>query len=119
MTTTKTPTASAISRLLRRAGFQRSNYGQQGVMWDEVTDGFNVWKTYHQNAPRQPYIAVQYIARTMRDNGAEWDGVKAEMLARLGEFAAVIESAGYHPVIRDRGGEPPWLTILTVVAEEG
>ena len=38
------------------------------------------------------------------------------MLVRLGEFAAVIENAGYHPVVRDRGDEPPWLTILTVVA---
>jgi len=114
----RVPTASGISRLLAAAGFERSTYGRPGVMSSEVTDGFSVWKSYHQNAPQQTFVAVQYIARTLLDSEAEWggtDGIKAEMLVRLGEFAAVIEDAGYHPVVRDRGDEPPWLTILTVV----
>ena len=119
MSTPKPPTPQAISRLLSAGGFDRSTYGDTGVMWNEATDGFNVWKSYHQNAPQQSFVAVQYIARTLRDTGADWGGIggtKAEMLVRLGEFAAVIEDAGYHPVVRDRGDEPPWLTILTVVA---
>ena len=118
MATSKPPTPQGVSALLKRAGFKRSTYGDKGVMWNEASDGFSVWKSHHQNAPQQPYIAVQYIARTLRDTGAEWggtDGIKAEMLVRLGEFATVIENAGYHPVVRDRGDEPPWLTILTVV----
>jgi len=113
----KQPTASAISRLLAKAGFARSTYGQPGVMWNEASDGFVVWKSYHQNTPTQCYVAVQHIARTLRDEMAEWADIKAEMLARLGEYAAAIEQAGYHPVVRDRGAEPPWLTILTTVSE--
>jgi hypothetical protein len=113
--TTRRPTASGISRLLAKAGYQRSTYGQPSVMWNEATDGFSVWKTHHRDNPQQPYVAVQYHARTLTNEMAEWRDIKAEMLTRLGEYATVIEKAGYHPLVRDRGDEPPWLTILTAV----
>ena len=113
----RAPAPQAISALLRRAGFERSNHGRPGVGYDEVSTGFVVWETRHRNAPRQPLVAVQhnvsgmFSART--DEG--WAAYLAEARARLEDYAGVIREAGYHVLVRDRGEEPPWLTVLTVV----
>lgn len=111
----KTATPQAISALLRRAGFERSTYGDKGVMWNEASTGFSVWRTYHQDVPQQPYVAVQHHIKDA--DYSDVDRVAyAEMRARLEEYAVVIRAAGYPALVRDRGDEPPWLTILTVAA---
>ena len=109
--TAKQPTAHAISALLRRSGFQRSTYGDRDVLWDDVTEGYSVWKTRHRDAPDHPYVAVQHV---IGGDAREWPERKREMRRRLEEYAAVIRDAGYAPLVRDRGDEPPWLTIMTV-----
>jgi len=119
MTTSKPPTPQAISRLLKAAGFERSTYGDTGVMWNEATDGFRVWKSCHHNTPQQPFVAVEHTVLALTNSDEEWVDLKTEMLVRLGEYAAVIEDAGYHPVIHDRGQDPPRLTIPILGAKEG
>jgi hypothetical protein len=115
--TTKPPTPQAISALLRKAGFTRSNYGAKGVMWNEASTGYSVWRTFHANDPDQPYIAVQHH---IREDGWEpdWPARKKEMRSRLEEYAAALRAAGYAALVRDRGSEPPWLTIMTVVSAQ-
>ena len=49
--TTKEPTPQGISALLRKAGFQRSSYGDKGVMWNEATPGYSVWKNLSRRPP--------------------------------------------------------------------
>jgi hypothetical protein len=110
---TKSPTPQGISALLRKAGFTRSNYGDKGVMLDDVTTGYSVWKTWHVNHPNQPYVAVQYLIKGL--GCLDWAEAKQDMLAHLEEYAAPLIEAGYAPLVRDRGDEPPWLTIMTVV----
>ena len=122
MSKPKTPTASGISRLLAAAGFKRSNWGGKGVMRNEASTGFSCWKSYHQDTPEQPYVAVQYVIAGSPPYVDDEDRAEryTEMRTRLGEYAAVIRDAGYPAMVRDRGTEPPWLTILTIVtAEEG
>lgn len=114
----RTPTPQAISALLCKAGFERSNHGCPGISYDEVSTGFVAWKAYHQNAPQQPYVAVQHnIAGMFGERTDEgWAAYLTEARARLEEYAGVVREAGYPAVVRDRGDEPPWLTVLTVAA---
>jgi hypothetical protein len=112
--TASQPTASGVSRLLAKAGFERSNYGNAGVMWNEATPGYKVWKSWHQNAPQQPFVAVMHVIRS-DDRGEDWKG---EMRAELERYAAVIRAHGWPALVRDRGDDPPWITILTVVADK-
>lgn len=115
MVTSKPPAPQGISALLKRAGFERSDTGQPGVMWHEASTGFSVWKTFHGNAPRQPYVAVQHHIRDADRSDEGWPGRQQEMRAMLDRYAEVLRTAGYPAFVRDRGKEPPWLTILTVV----
>ena len=120
--TPKTPTASGISRLLAKAGFERSNWGGKGVMRNETSTGFSCWKSYHHDHPQQPYVAVQHVIAGSPPyvDDEERSERHTEMRTRLGGYAAVIRDAGYPAMVRDRGQEPPWLTILTIItAEEG
>jgi hypothetical protein len=120
--TTRTPTPQAISALLRRAGCARSNYGSKGVMWNEATPGYKAWKTCHRDHPEQPYVAVLHVADRVAfpaGTDEEWRACVKECRAHLELYAGVIRRAGYAAVVRDRGQEPPWLTILTVVTDEG
>ena len=115
---TKQPTPQGISRLLAKAGFPRSSHGRPGVSYDEVTTGFTAWKTYHRDHPEQPYVAVQHdvegmFSRSLTDE--DWDAYLAEARARLEDYAKVVREAGFAALVRNRGSEPPWLTILTVV----
>jgi hypothetical protein len=117
-TSTKTPTASGISRLLSAAGFKRSTWGGKGVMWNEASTGFSCWKSYNQNTPQQPYVAAQHVIAGSPPYIDDEDRSEhyREMRARLEDYAKVLREAGYAALVRDRGAEPPWLTILTVVA---
>jgi hypothetical protein len=117
--TGRAPTPQGISRLLREAGFPRSDYGGKGVMRESASTGFIVWKTYHRDHPEQPYVAVQYIVKGMHATDEDWDGYMRLAPVMLGHYAEVIRAAGYAALVRDRGGEPPWLTILTVVKDSG
>ena len=115
----KQPTPQGISRLLAKAGFPRSSHGRPGVSYQEVTTGFVAWKTYHQNQPNQPYVAVQHDVEGMFSSSLtdeEWAAYLTEARARLEVYAKVIHEAGFAAVVRNRGSEPPWLTILTVVS---
>jgi hypothetical protein len=108
----------AISALLRKAGFERSTWGNAGVLYSDATTGYTAWKTHHQNAPQQPYVAVQHH---IKDDGwsPDWPARKREMRQRLEEYAAIIREAGYTPLVRDRGrDEPPWLIIMTAVSDK-
>lgn len=119
---TKQPTPQAISRLLAKAGFVRSNHGRPGVSYQEVTTGFVAWKTYHQSHPEQPYVAVQHDVEGMFSRGLtneDWNAYLAEARARLEDYAEVIREAGFAAMVRNRGDEPPWLTILTIVPGAG
>ena len=114
----KPPTPQGISALLRKAGFGRSDYGRQGVMWKEASPGYSVWRTYHHEHPDQPYVAVQHVVKGVRPglgDEEDWSAYVKEARSWLEKYAEVIREAGYAPVVRDRGTEPPWLTILTVV----
>lgn len=113
--TAKAPTPQAISALLKRAGFPRSNHGKPGVDYSEISTGFVCWKTFHKDAPQQPYVAVQYNVKGMHATDEDWEGYQRLATVMLEHYAEVIRAAGYAPVVRDRGQEPPWLTILTVV----
>lgn len=114
--TPRTPTPQSVSALLGKAGFERSNYGNAGVMWHEATTGYKVWKSYHQDSPQSPFVAVMHVIRR-DDRGEDW---QRDALAELERYAAVIRAAGWPALVRDQGEEPPWLTILTVVtAREG
>lgn len=119
--TTKTPTPQAISALLKRAGFERSDGGKAGVMWNEASTGYRVWKSWHSSTPQQPFIAVLHnIKDSYYADDEDRAAVYAEMRSSLERYAAVIRKGGYPAVVRDRGTEPPWITILTVVtAKEG
>lgn len=109
-------TASSVSALLRRSGFQRSNYGDTGVMRDETTPGYTAWKSYHQTNPHQPFIAVMHTtAEKAWGDDEAWSAHVAECKEHLEKYAEAIRAAGYKPVVRDRGSEPPWLIILTVI----
>lgn len=85
-------------------------------MWNEASTGFRVWKSYHQNAPQQPFVAVMHVIKDSHyaddEDRAE---VYREMRARLEGYAKVIRAHGYPALVRDRDTEPPWITILTVV----
>jgi hypothetical protein len=105
------PTPQGISRLLRKAGFTRSTYGDKGVMWNEASPGYSAWKTFHGDHSEHPYVAVQHVTRSEGD----WDERKAESRSWLEKYAAVLRGAGFAAVVRDRGTEPPWLIIMTVV----
>jgi hypothetical protein len=110
---TKQPTASAISALLRRSGFTRSTWGGKGVMYSDAATGYTAWKTHHKDAPQQPYVAVQHH---IKDDGTDdWPERKHEMLAQLEKYAQVLRLHGYHAMVRRRGDEPPWLIIMTAV----
>jgi hypothetical protein len=112
----KTPTPQDISRLLREAGFERSDSGQPGVMWNRASTGYRVWKSHHASAPQQPFVAVMHVIKDSHyADDEERTEVYREMRGRLEQYAAVIREAGYPALVRDRGTEPPWLTILTVV----
>lgn len=113
--TDKPPTPQGISALLRKAGFPRSDYGDKGVMYGSASTGFSVWKTHHRDHPGQPYVAVQYIVKGMLASDEDWEGYQRLATVMLGHYAEVIRTAGYPAVVRDRGQEPPWLTILTIV----
>ena len=113
---TTEPTPQAISRLLKKAGFPRSDYGDPGVMHGSASTGFSAWKTHHRDHPGQPYVAVQYIVRGMHAADGDWEGYLRLATVMLEHYAEVIRKAGYPALVRDRGQEPPWLTILTVVA---
>ena len=118
--TVKNPRPQGISRLLREAGFPRSTHGRPGVGYAEVSTGFVAWKTFHSDHPEQPYVAIQHNTEGMfadfrTDEG--WKAYLAEARARLEDYAGVLRDAGYHVLVRDRGGEPPWLTVLTVARE--
>ena len=69
----KAPTPQGISRLLRKAGFPRSDYGGEDY--------------------------------------------KKQAVAMLERYAEVIREAGYPALVRRRGQEPPWLTILTIAKD--
>jgi hypothetical protein len=112
----KQPAASAISALLRRSGFTRSTWGDKGVMYADATSGYTAWKTHHQNAPQQPYVAVRHH---IKDDGTEWPERKAQMLEQLERYAKVLRLHGYHALVRRRGrDEPPWLVIMTAVTDD-
>ena len=113
--TPRPPTPQGISALLRKAGFKRSDYGKPGVMWNMAMPGYSVWRTFHAGNPDQLYVAVQYVVgeSSAACTDEEWLGHLKECRAHLEEYAAAIRKAGYHPLVRDRGKEPPWLTILT------
>ena len=111
--TTKEPTPQGISALLRKAGFQRSSYGDKGVMWNEATPGYSVWKTFHGDHPGHPYVAVQHVTSSDPD----WGERKKESRSRLEEYAVVLREAGFAALVSDRGDEPPWLTIMTVLED--
>ena len=112
----KQPTASAISALLRRSGFTRSTWGSKGVMYADASTGYTVWKSHHQNAPQQPFVAVQYHVKS--DGWTpDWAERKAEMLTQLEKYARVLRLHGYTPLVRDRGDEPPWLMLMVAVGE--
>ena len=116
--TTKPPTPQGISRLLASAGFERSNHGKPGVMWNEVSTGFVCWKTYHHDYPDQPYIAIQHnVAGMFSDRTDEgWHAYRHEALSMLERYADVIREHGYHTLVRHQGrDELPQLSILTVV----
>jgi hypothetical protein len=110
----KAPTPQGISRLLRKAGFPRSDYGSKGVMWNEASTGFSVWKTHHRDHPGQPYVAVQYVVKGMHAAGDDWEDYLQLATAVLENYAEVIREAGYAPLVRLRDRERPWLTILTI-----
>ena len=120
MTAAKPPTPQGISALLKRAGFERSNHGKPGVGYGEVTTGFVCWKSHHAgDGPQQPYVAVQHDVEGMFNccgDKDEWAAYLREARYWLEKYARTVRRAGYAPVVRDRGSEPPWLTILTVVA---
>jgi hypothetical protein len=113
MTAIATP--QGISALLRKSGFARSDAGSSGVMADDASTGFTVWKTFHGNAPSQPYVAVQHLVKGMWTDRTDegWAAYQSEARTRLEAYAKVVRAAGYAPVVRDRGTEPPWLIILT------
>lgn len=113
MTTPKPPTPQGISALLKRAGFERSTWGKPGVGYTEASTGFVVWRTFHRDAPQQPYVAVKYISEGMKfSTDEEYNAYQREARARLEEYAAAVRGAGYAPVVRNRGDEPPWLTVI-------
>lgn len=115
--TAKTPTASAISALLRRSGFTRSTWGNAGVMYGDATTGYTAWKTHHRDAPQQPYVAVQHHIKTDRTD--DWPERKAEMLEQLERYAKVLRLHGYHALVRRHArDEPPWLVIMTAVTDK-
>jgi hypothetical protein len=114
---TPRPTPQGISRLLAKAGFERSTHGRPGVSYDQVSTGFVVWKTFHQDDPEHPYVAVQHdVSGMFGDRSDEgWAAYLTEARARLEDYAACLRTAGYAAFVRDRGGEPPWLHIMTAV----
>jgi hypothetical protein len=114
----KTPTPQGISRLLRKAGFPRSDYGSKGVMRNEASTGFSVWKTHHCDHPSQPYVAVQHVVKDMHATDEDWEGYLELAPVMLERYAEVIRRAGYAALVRRRGQEPPWLTILTIAKDD-
>ena len=116
--TAKQPTPQGISALLKRAGFERSNHGRPGVMWNEVSTGFVCWKTYHRDYPDQHYVAIQHDVEGMHSDRSDegWHAYRREALSMLERYAGVIREHGYHALVRTQGhDELPQLAILTVV----
>ena len=92
MTTTKTPSASSISRLLRKAGYQKAVIKIQGGR-----AGFDVTGNYSTGAVR-----VEHYSNTMSTSGGSSE-------VKLDAYARTITEAGYD-VARP---SPRWLLVTT------
>ena len=53
----------------------------------------------------------------MTSSDGDWDERKKESRSRLEGYAAVLREAGFAALVSDRGDEPPWLTIMTVLED--
>ena len=90
--TAKTPTASGISRLLAKAGFERSTSSAGRIRgWRNYSEGYSATKWDDSGT-----VAVSY-SRGLK-LPSEADRIRSGMLA---DYARVIEAAGYSTETRN------------------
>ena len=105
-TTSKTPTASGISRLLAAAGFERSETRSTAIKgWHEWSAGYKVSKDY------DGCVQVEHRTSSLRSRAP---GRAEEEAARIAEYAETITKAGYGVSVK-AGNSPR----LIVTAKEG
>lgn len=105
--TPRPPTPQAISSLLREAGFERSNHGDKGVMWNEHSTGYRAYSGGgYEDVP--PFVTViHYDAgqSCCEDCHARHkDQTAPEMLSR---YAEAISAAGWERRPQTRRRPPP------------
>jgi hypothetical protein len=102
--TTKTPTASVISRLLTTAGFEKSESSATRVRgWRNHSPGYVIRRG---DAPGE--VKVYYETGTFRTEAKD----RQHRAERETEYADLIEGAGY-AVLRQEGGAWAPLVVTT------
>lgn len=87
MSTTKTPTAQGISRLLAKAGFKRSVSRTTRIRgWHDWNEGFKVEGGYWDG---------KIVVRHVMDKGARGDAADKRRSDALDDYTKVITEAGY------------------------
>ena len=92
--TPKTPTASGISRLLAAAGFERSNHGDKGVMWNMHSTGYRAYSGTAADK-RLPFVTVLHFDDFQHCCEDCYDRHKNVAAERLSQYAEVIDAAGF------------------------
>lgn len=123
--TAKPPTPQAIAALLRRSGFERSDFHHRDVNRHTASTGFRVWSTRSRSAPDVPVVAVahfhagQYGDRlTVAEAGQVWAHHVSGAKASLNLYAATLREAGYD-VGRNFAADDPYLIVAATAEAAG
>lgn len=106
------PAPQVISRLLRRAGFIRSTYGDTGVDWLDATRGYRVWRTFRREVNGETVTAVMHVDKGAHELDAEEDAHQRIVRAELAKYATAIQAAGFSTEVHEIRDSTPWLFVL-------
>jgi hypothetical protein len=107
---TTPPTPQAVSALLKRAGFERSNHGDKGVMWNLMSTGYRVTGRTPDAEPR--FVVVLHFDEGQYGCQDDWERHLETAVEQLSRYAEVISAAGWDAELRQ--GDPK----LIVTARE-
>jgi hypothetical protein len=106
----KPPTPQAISALLRKAGFARSNHGDKGVMWNAMSTGYRVTGRAPDAEPR--FVVVLHFDEGQYGFRVDYERHLETAVEQLSRYAEVISAAGWDAELKH--GDPK----LIVTAQE-
>lgn len=102
-----------VAAVLRRSGFERSDFHHRDVNRHTASTGFRVWRTLSQPDPGTPAVAVahfdagQHGDRLSSDEArALWATHRAGAKRKLQSYTTVLRIAGYGVGLRFDAEDP-------------